>query len=247
MDIVHFHFFEIETSFSTPVAPLPLSEKERALIVANWQRVNAEGHFFNGPVLAATAIDVNGAPGVSVSTTDYAHYLYANAHPTATPCHIVYCAAAIVTSDNYVLFGEMNSSTSSPGQLQFVGGNVEIAPDGSISGRHCCEREVIEEIGAAFLEMARDFRPLCIKTGGKADHVGIYYVLHVNATKVEAQAAFDAHLAQLRLAGEKPELVKVHFVELTQSAITQFFHQNSERCVDYLAPLLTDHGQVLRR
>ncbi|POO57550.1 hypothetical protein CTT39_02415 [Agrobacterium rosae] len=238
---VHFHFSQTETSFITPVPPLLLPDEEHGMIQEHWQTVNADGRFFNGTVLAGMQIKLENVPSIQISTSDYAHYLYSNANPAATPCRIIYCAAIIITSDNHVLVGEMASSTSAPGRLQFVGGNIELAPDGTVSGEACCKREITEEVGFLFLDKTQEFRPLCIKTGGKADHIGIYYLLRLTITADKAKSAFKDHLAALAAREEMPELVKIHLIELTDVSIKRFCADHDEQLVDYLSPLLTSH------
>ncbi|MES5096733.1 NUDIX hydrolase [Agrobacterium sp. BA1120] len=246
MSAVHFHFIETEPSITTNAQPLSLPAEERSRIDNHWQKVNADGRFFNGKALAATQLKLDDAPAIQISTSDYAHYLYSNAYPTATPCRIVYCGAAIVTSDDHLVLGEMASSTSSPGRIQFVAGNVEIAEDGTINSRDCCEREVTEEVGAQFLHNATEFKPLCIKTGGNGDHVGIFYRLRLNMTAQQAKSAFADHLAALAARNEKPELPHIHLLPLTPDAVEAFCATHATQMVDYLTPLLTEHLPQIR-
>lgn len=245
LSTVHFHFSKTEVAISTNALPLSLPDEERSSIEEHWRKVNADGRFFNGPVLAATQVELSDAPAIRISTSDYAHYLYSNAHPLGTPCRAVYCAAVIITCDNYLLLGQMASTTSSPGRIQFVGGNVEIAKDGTIDSRECCEREVTEEVGAQFLNSATDFTPLCIKTGGKGDHVGVFYRLHLNLTASEARSAFADHLAALRARNENPELPRIHLMELQSETVRDFCARHAGQMVDYLSPLLTNHSHHL--
>ncbi|WP_320201713.1 NUDIX hydrolase [Agrobacterium sp. rho-13.3] len=245
MNAVHFHFNDTETRFSTPVLRLNLPDEERRLIDEHWQNVNADGRFFNGTVLAGTALELNANPTIQISTSNYAHYLYSNVHLTSTPCRAVYSAVIIITSDNFLLLGEMASATSAPGRIQLVGGNIEISPSGTISGRDCGIREVEEEVGTTFLQNAKGLQPFCIKTGGSGDHIGVFYVLRLTLAANEASLAFEEHSASLIIGGEKPELARIHLVELTEKATADFCKSHSTQLVDYLAPLLTHNVQHL--
>lgn len=216
----------------------------------HWHRINSDGRFFNGPVLVASMLALDaGAPRIELMRSDYAHYLYAAQDPLrAFPCRAVFSAAVILTSDNFLLLGQMAAHTSSPGQIQCPGGGIELGNGGEIDARRCCQREVAEELGDVFLRDPAQFRPLCLKSGGELSTVGLFYALSLDLTAAQAQAAFDAHQVKQRSAGERPEFDRLHAVSFDVEAIGTFIQAHNAHVVDYLAPLLVDgrHGASQR-
>ncbi|KAB1115057.1 NUDIX hydrolase [Neorhizobium galegae] len=212
----------------------------RSKVEKHWARINDNGQFFNGPVLAASSVTTDGSgPVVELSLTDYAHYLYAAQDLSHEfDCRAVFCAAAIVTSDNHLLFGEMAGHTSAPGQIQLPGGGVEMGTDGELDARTCCQREVAEELGREFLREGARFRPVSLKYGGNLSTVGIFYALSLDMTTEQAQDSFARYQSEQLAAGALPEFDRLHAVKFDLKALNQFFRLNKDRIVDYLAPLL---------
>ena len=206
----------------------------------HWARINDNGQFFNGPVLAASSVTTDSSgPVIELSPTDYAHYLYAAQDLNHEfDCRAVFCAAVIATSDNYLLFGEMAGHTSAPGQIQFPGGGVEMGASGELDARTCCQREVAEELGREFLREEDRFRPVGLKCGGNLSTVGIFYALLLDMTAEQAQNSFACYQSEQLAAGELPEFDRLHAVKFDIQALNQFFRQNKDRIVDYLTPLL---------
>ncbi|WP_145925340.1 hypothetical protein [Bordetella sp. H567] len=236
------HFNSEEVRFELPAQALALPPAYRAKVQAHWEAVNADGRFFNGQVLAA--VDVQPAaspPVVRLAVTDYAHYLYAAADRNReADCRAVYCSSVLLTTDGYVLLGEMAGNTASPGHLLCPGGMLELNAARGVSAVACCERELTEEVGAAVWQDRRSFRPLCIKTGGRRSNIGLFYVVRLNSTAQLALSRFATHQAELRRAGEKPELARLVPIKLDVAAIDAFLRGEAPRA-DYLRPLFQDH------
>jgi 8-oxo-dGTP pyrophosphatase MutT (NUDIX family) len=214
----------------------------RTKVETYWARISNNGQFFNGPVLAASSVTPEGSGMVvELSTTDYAHYLYAARDLNHEfDCQAFFCAAAILTSDNHLLFGEMAQHTSSPGRIQFPGGGVEIGADGELNARMCCQREVMEELGPDFVRDIAWFRPFGLKCGGKDSTVGIFYALSLDMTAGQAQNSFASYRSKQLADGELPEFDRLHAVTFGLKTLSQFFRVNKGCIVDYLAPLLED-------
>lgn len=232
------HDVRLELGNGSPAFP----EDYRNKVDAHWSRINRDGRFFNGPVLAASEFALDGDdPRIALCLTDYAHYLYA-AQDTqhVFDCRAAFAAAALLTSDNFLLLGQMAAHTSAPGQIQFPGGGIELSADGQIDARQCCQCEVAEEMGEAFFCDVARFAPLGFKCGGKLSTVGLFYALSLDLTATQAQTAFAAHQAAERSAGGRPEFDRLHALAFDVSAIDEFVRLQDGSIVDYLAPLLLD-------
>lgn len=233
-------FIDQEVRLALGKSIITFPDGYRSKVEKHWVRINDNGRFFNGPVLVASSIaaDLSG-PIVELSSTDYAHYLYAAQDLNHEfDCRAVFCAAVIVTSDNHLLFGEMARHTSAPGQIQFPGGGVEMGTDGELDARACCQREVAEELGREFLAEVARFRPVGLKCGGNLSTVGIFYALSLDMTAEQAQNSFADYQLEQLATSELPEFDRLHAVKFDIEAINQFFRLNKDRLVDYLAPLL---------
>lgn len=226
---------------------LVLPEDYRREVDAHWAQINAEGRFFNGPVLVASHLTIDQAPPeIEVSATDYAHYLYAMSDAEREfACRAVFSAAVVITRDNHLLAGRMASHTSSPGQIQCAGGGVELTVDGTLNPHECCRRELAEELGAGFLEYQPLFKPLCIKTGGKLETVGLIYLVLFDGDASQAQSLFRAHREGQLAHGEEPEFDTLLAIPLDPQSVDQFLDQQGDAIVDYLATLLSEHRAAL--
>ncbi len=226
---------------------LVLPDDYRRKVDAHWAQINAEGRFFNGPVLVASHLTIDQAPPeIEVSATDYAHYLYAMSDAEREfACRAVFSAAVVITRYNHLLAGRMAAHTSSPGQIQCAGGGVELASDGTLDPGECCLREMAEELGAGFLEHQQLFKPLCIKTGGKLATVGLIYFFLFDGDVDMAQAHFRTHREGQLTQGEVPEFDTLLAVSLDPQSVAHFLHDYGSATVDYLATLLREHRPAL--
>ena len=222
--------------------PIALPEAYRSRVDAFWEDLNRDGRFFNGDVLAATQLDIaDSSASLELAMTDYAHYMYANQDmANEFDCTAVYGAILILTSDRYLLLGEMGSHTSSPGQIQCPGGGIELSADQQLDARSCCQRELEEEIGAPLWEDRLWFRPLCVKSGGDHSTVGLFYALQIKGDVAAALTMFESHQSGLRSAGEKPEFDRLHAVRFEEASLREFIETREAQMVDYLRPLLLD-------
>ncbi len=236
--------------------PASLNQAERHLVLpddycrkveAHWVQISAGGKFFNGPVLVASNLTIDQSPPeIEVSATDYAHYLYAMSDAEREfACRAVYSAAVVITRDNHLLAGRMAAHTSSPGQIQCAGGGVELALDGTLDPGECCRREVAEELGGGFLEHQPLFKPLCIKTGGRLETVGLIYLVFFDGDVGKAQSLFQAHREEQLTHGEEPEFDTLLAISLDPQSVDRFLHHHGSATVDYLVTLLREHSATL--
>jgi hypothetical protein len=238
---VTLQFHSEEARFELGEQAIALPPAYRAKVLTHWEEVNADGRFFNGPVLALVDSRLAASPPVvSLVVTDYAHYLYAAQDPSREiDCRAVYCASVLLTSDRYLLLGEMAAHTASPGHILCPGGMLELNSARAVSAAACCEREITEELGAALWLDRQSFRPLCIKVGGRRSNIGLFYAVRLKSRAKEALSLFAQHQAGLRRAGERPELAKLVAIKFDIPAIEAFLRSEAPRA-DYLGPLFLD-------
>lgn len=179
---------------------------------------------------------------VTVAKTDYKHYLYTIHHPDCEyPCKVLYTCAAVITSDQHIVFGQMNRLTSTPGRLQFTGGGLEESDlDGN---RFSLEKnigmEIKEEMGLDIESSSiRSCSPKFIKYKGTYDFWAVIYEVVVTQTAQEFQTMFFSHNQQLMDKGKQPEFDQLIFLPLEKIAIEAFIKNETSPMVDYLAPVL---------
>lgn len=225
--------------------PLPLVESYRRKVEKHWNSANQDNRFFNGAVLAATRFDLEKSPPtIHLAMTDYAHYLYAASDRThEVDCPALYCAVILLTSDRYILLGQMGAQTAAPGQIQCPGGGIELDTDLTLDARLCCQRELEEEVGEAIWSDRKWFRPLCIKTGGDLATIGLFYALRLRSDVATALQMFAAHQSALHASGEKPEFDDLHAVKCDASSLKAFLEIQQGPIVDYLRPLFLERAQ----
>ncbi len=242
------HFLSKDIELQLQKTPLQLPEAYREKVRRYWQDVNRDGRFFNGSVLAAAEVDFHPPRNIAtLATTDYAHYLYATQDRTHEfDCKAVYAAAVLATADEHLLLGRMAGHTSSPGQLQFPGGGIEVGADLQIDARSCCEREIIEEIGLPIWQERTAVSPFCIKTGGDFSTVGIFYLVRLNWTAAGILDMFSRHQAQTVALGERPEFDELLALKLEKDLVRLFVEQHDASLVDYLRLVLIDQFDRLR-
>lgn len=225
--------------------PLPGSYQEE--VERYWKSTSAIGKFFRGDVVVATEMTLAGTtPVVTVQLSDYAHYLFAmQDNKRRFDCRAVYCATIVVTADFHLLLGEMADHTATPGQIQCPGGGIDSRDlQSELPPMSCCKRELHEEFGSAFL--SESFIPFAIKTLGRFNHVGIFFIAHLGFDKIEALRHFEHHNYDLRRCGHKPEIRALHMVPLQDDAIDRFVTQYGSSMVDYGEELLLHQALAIQ-
>lgn len=179
---------------------------------------------------------------VTVAKTDYKHYLYTLHHPDCDyPCKVLYTCAAIITSDQRIVFGQMNRLTSTPGRLQFTGGGLEESDlDGNrFSLKRNLSKEIKEEMGLDIDSSSiRTFIPKFIKHKGTHDFWAVIYEVAVNYSAQELHTLFLSHNQHLIEKGKQPEFNQLIFLPLEKIAIESFIKNETSPMVDYLAHVL---------
>ena len=212
-----------------------------------WKSTSASGKFFRGEVVVAAEMALTGAtPVVEVQLSDYAHYLFAmQDNKRQFDCKAVYCATIAVSSDFHLVLGEMADHTATPGQIQCPGGGIDSRDlQSELPTVSCCKRELEEEFGSAF--SSQGVIPFAIKTFGRFNHVGIFFIAHLGFDKIAALRHFEHHNQGLRRCGLEPEIRALHMVPLQDDAIDHFVTQYGSSLVDYGEELLRHQTLAIR-
>ncbi|MBP2242382.1 8-oxo-dGTP pyrophosphatase MutT (NUDIX family) [Cytobacillus eiseniae] len=184
---------------------------------------------------------------ITVARTDYKHYLYTMQHPACDhPCKVIYSCASILTKDNYMAFGRMSQTTSTPGRLQFAGGGLEERDvrDSIFEMEENMKRELQEEMGVlVHSPSTRSFLPKFIKRKGSHDFWAVIYELTMDYTANELHDHFLHHNQSIRESGKQPEFDQLLLVPLEKEAVQSFIQKEQASMVDYLTPILKKYTE----
>ncbi|MFO1444344.1 NUDIX hydrolase [Bacillus sp. Bva_UNVM-123] len=175
---------------------------------------------------------------ITVTKTDYKHYLYTLRHADcAYPCQVLYTCAAVITNDQHIVIGRMNPLTSTPDRLQFTGGGLEESDfDGEkFTLEKNISTEIKEEMGLdIYSSSVISFHPKFIKHKGSHDFWAVIYEITVDYTVQGLHTLFLSHNQQLIERGERPEFADLLFLPLEKEAIQTFIKNEKSPMVDYL-------------
>ncbi len=183
---------------------------------------------------------------IKVNKTNYKHYLYTINHPdTVAPCKVIYTCSALITIDNYIVIGKMNTHTSTPGRLQFAGGGIDASDlEGEFFNlEKNIKNEIEEEIGITVGRNTASFFPKYLKRKGLNDFWAVMYEYNLNYNVRELNEIFESHVNQLEARGVKPEFSELIFVKRDNEQINQFLLEDSSTKVDYLVPILKKYAE----
>lgn len=160
----------------------------------HWGSIQAERPWlFDGPIVAAIADPQPETFTVRWYPSTYSRYLARDvAGDDGGYDRALFASVIVRSSDGLVLFGAMAGTTSSPGRLQLPGGNVELAPDGSLNEpgiRAEAARELREETGIAI--KPDDLRLHRVSVGDAYGDVGFLYRYDSQLTASQLLAAVD--------------------------------------------------------
>ncbi|MBW8350256.1 hypothetical protein K0H71_12490 [Bacillus sp. IITD106] len=203
----------------------------------------------NGTVFTIT--DIKECPDelyMKVAKTDYKHYLYTINHLNCEySCKVIYTCACVITKDNYIVVGKMNSHTSSPGRLQLTGGGLDESDLINLTfdlKRNIC-KEIQEEMGLDIHSpKIKSLSPKFVKRGGTYDFWAIMYELLVDYSVKEINNIFQTHNKNLIDKGVEPEFEKLIFIALNKKDIDSFIEAEQDSMVDYLRPILSKYCEI---
>ena len=199
-----------ETSIRRGGRPWPFANENAAAIEAHWNnRVSENPAIFNGRTLMAADIRLtDGRLSADMLDAEFKAFLYWRDHgfPDESVKHLI-SLAAVVTSDNALLLGEMGPQNVTGGLIYPPCGTFsfdDVTSNGIIDDKKCAIRELAEETG---LNAAPHMNGggIVIWYGAK---VALVRLCRVPMDARDVRAFAEAHLN----AQSDPELAAIHLV-----------------------------------
>lgn len=209
-----------------------------------WNQLSSKGNFFRGDVFTITKIEKTADQlSLDMQLTDYAHYLYnaSNEMIDSEKCIVIYSSALFITSDQFYVFGEMASHTSTPGRLQCAGGGIEKRDikGNTIDFLGNILREIKEETGLQIDQNSTENITLAyLKSGGDSGFYAMIYLVKTELTSKEFMKMFKDYQSQLQKHNQKPEFSELITLKKDLQTVKDFFSADKRERVDYLEPLL---------
>ncbi|KRN31177.1 NUDIX hydrolase [Liquorilactobacillus mali] len=217
-----------------------LSVENQRKITSNWNSINRKKRYFNGDIYTVNRIcSTQNEIIFSVNKTDYAHYLYSNSHNLQEEdCKIIFTSVVLLTNDNKIILGKMGTSTSSPGRIQCIGGNIDAndLEENKFNLRNSICREINEEIGISVPK--NKLTPAYLKTDSYMKYTAIIFWINLDKSWTDIKNLFQRHTNALSNMNRLPELQNLLPVNLNEESISDFCKENKNHLVDYLPPLL---------
>jgi hypothetical protein len=242
---------EISIILSGDIVYLP--KDLRAKIEHHWEELIARNpSLHNGEVFTVTsARDEGNRLDITLSETNYAHYLYSQqiGDLGEYTVRIIHPAVLVVSSDNKYIFGVMGEYTSRPGVIQCCGGGIDHTDikNGKVDIEHVITKELSEELGVDAYDRSRvkDFHAAFLKTGGPTGKMTISYILRVDQTSLEFMADYNKFINSLRKVGKEPEFGKLFCIDGKSETLNSFIAEHSKSMNEYMATLLLGAHQEL--
>ena len=247
---------DIQIRMGNQAASLPPEMQHR--IEQHWNAANTiNSKLFRGPVLFVSDYEVgNSFIKCTVSVSDYAHYL-ATFHkiiPRKFFCRSLYVSVIVLTSDNYLIFGQMGTHTSAPGQIQCIGGGVtdkHIRPDSGVDINivAAAHEELKEEL---YLEANNplhisSMRPAFFKMGGDLGTMGFIFEAHTPLPMSDVAKLYDLGVAQEIALGKTPEFCALIPIRNTSADIEEFLSTNTHSLSEHMKALFRKYGHPSRK
>lgn len=225
----------------------------RDMVDKHWRELSLQNpSLFRGQLFTVSSWNVGNGTNVHirVSASDYAHYLatlYA-VIPRRFFCRSLHVSVIVSTIDNCLIFGRMGANTSTPGQIQCVGGGV--TPDHLFPNSDCdvdifsaVRKELAEELCTDVVmdESFISFVPYFLKYGGKLGNIGIFFKAEMPLSSNEI---IDNHFDALRrsaLQGEPPpEFSELIAVPTNEQNTEHFIYKYKHQLCEYIPSLLRE-------
>lgn len=205
-----------------------------AAVDSAWEEmVRANPTVFDGPVVLCSGLD-HVPPRLEIAWSR-ATYRYRTVRqiPGAPALSSMFVCVLQPTSDGRLLVGRMSGSTSSPGAIQFPGGNLEPPPPGrrltmAALRRHAAT-ELVEETG---IDASPEDLALFSVARASNGNVGFFFL----APTLPVEVVFERHVSIVALErsrGREPEFSDVALVG--DAAALELLEG---RPTDYLRPLI---------
>ena len=208
-----------------------------------WESLKASGKTFHrGTIFSIKEmIEARDKLHITLQKTDYAHFLYSkyNKLPIDYECRVIVANGLIVTKDNYIVLGEMNSRTASPGRLQFIAGGIDESDinQQSVNIFKSLIRETKEEIGVDLTNsnLVEKVRPRYIVHWGS---VALVYLIQLAIDRSELQNRYKQFEIALKKAGVEPEFSSIILLSADCESISNFLKYDNRPRLDFLSAVL---------
>jgi 8-oxo-dGTP pyrophosphatase MutT (NUDIX family) len=199
----------------------------------------------NGEVFTITSRSESaGGTTITLAETNYAHYLFGRQQGDlgVYAVRVIHPAAMVVTQDNRLVCGVMDSHTSIPGTVQCCGGGIDRGDivDGVVDIERAIVREAAEELGLNLYDAARVGRlyPAYFKTGGPTGKMTVVYIVELRQTSEELMRDYQRFAAALLSGGDLPEFERLFYVESQGAAVEAFIAEHGHWLDEYMPSLL---------
>lgn len=210
----------------------------------NWQkRLQASPRLFNGEAFTVTKFDETPEEiHAELAETDYKHVLLSEAEDLGEYAfRVIHAATLVITSDNKLVFGEMNEHTARAGVISCSGGGIDRGDlrGDTIDMDYSAAHEVREELGLdPHNPSTSRFFPAYLKTGGPSGRMTVLYELYTTLTSNEVRKNYEQFIDTLAKKGEDPEYQQIFYLDNTPEAVEAFIKKHGAYLDEYLAALL---------
>lgn len=206
-------------------------ERREKSVRSFWQRKMMQNiSLFNG-----TSIMLNGSPfkkeedclTIYVFVSDFSDYLYNEQLENGT--RNVFTSSVLLTSDNFLVFGRQNTTSSHPSEIHFIGGSFDeqdILLE-TVDFESAIKREILEElpIRKGNIETCEQWI-VAITDSGRTN---IVYHTTLNVTSEELKKNF--------VVSRENEFSELIFLKNTQKAIVEFMFSD-DKFSEYIKPII---------
>jgi hypothetical protein len=225
---------------------IALPKQLRKKIDQHWQQlVKDNPRLHNGESFTVVAVDeADDKIDIELAETDYAHYLYS--HQVGGlgefTVRIIHSATLVITVDNKMIFGAMAEHTSRPGVIQCCGGGIDHndITDGVVDIEHNTVKELAEELGLNphDKDIADEFSPAYLKTGGPTGKMTLAYVLRLKLSSAQFLQHYDDFTKKLRDNHQEPEFGQIFCIDIDKKSIEAFIGASEDKLNEYMPILL---------
>ena len=223
---------------------IELSESIVTKIEDHWNGLIESGKSFTrGDVFTVKNVEnIDNNVEIDIVLSDYAHYL-ATIHGVLEEkyfCRVVHSSIMIETSDNFLVFGEMNNNTALPGRIQCVGGGItreDLSGNGIlIDMERNASNELVEEVGLSVNNhnQIEKFFPWAIVESGPQKSLGIVYWAKLSINLEQFIEYYKEFEKELNKKGEQPELSKILFIEKDSMNKKEWLNKTGNPYAEYL-------------
>lgn len=178
---------------------------------------------------------------VTLHKTDYAHFLYTKKYKMQDQynCRAIVANGLLITNDNYIILGQMNNQTASPGRIQFIAGGIDQSDlrGNKVDIFGSLIREANEEIGLDLNDhnLVLKVEPKYIVHWGS---VALIYLIQLNMNSTEFQTAYEQFETYLDEKDIKPEFSSIVLLSADYKSVSEFLDKDDRPKLEFLGPVL---------